>query len=512
MSWQQFNQFLQQSCLIPPLVGLAVCSVLGFLVGWLPLNIPLKLLLGFLFLGGMIFALLSLISALYLQVYQPLEIIDQWSEQVNFGRLGERMEIPSIGLFRGIIIQLNTMCGELARLTYYMDAQVNKHTVRLAQKTASLKTLYDVAHVINRSENLEKLLSSFLLILQDMVQAQAAMVRLSDGNGHMHLVGKVGFEGQTLVCEQGVLNEHCVCARAINDGCVHCESDIHCCEQLQSCHLADGKAHEYEVLTIPLCYLDKTLGVYNLFVRKTGLSEREDVKNLLTSIGNHLGMAIDKDRLDKESRRLSILEERTALSHELHDSLAQTLVSLRFQVQVLQDMLQDSGSDEARQETRRIKNGLDEANTELRELIAHFRAPLDKRGLLPALEGLVQRFRRETNINCVLQSEHQPTGLSVDTEMQVLRIVQECLANIRKHSQAQTVRVLLKSETSGRYLVLVEDDGIGITQQALHGHPGEHIGLSIMQERARRLHRGEVKIESEPGEGTRIELTFQQGA
>jgi len=258
--------------------------------------------------------------------------------------------------------------------------------------------------------------------------------------------------------------------------------------------------------------MGKTLGVYNLFVRKTGLSDREDTIDLLTSVGNHLGMAIEKDRLDKESRRFSILQERTLLSHELHDSLAQTLVSLRFQVQVLQDMLSEEGHEEALDESHRIKNGLDEANTELRELIAHFRAPLGKRGLIPAIESLVARFKQETQINCLFQNESQATDWSVDMEMQVVRIVQECLANIRKHSQAQTVRVLLKNNQRGQHIVLVEDDGVGIQTQKIEGHPGEHVGLSIMEERARRLPNGELKIESEPGEGTRVELIFQQGA
>ena len=96
---------------------------------------------------------------------------------------------------------------------------------------------------------------------------------------------------------------------------------------------------------------------------------------------------------------------------------------------------------------------------------------------------------------------------SSSAEMQMLRIVQECLANIRKHAQAHTVRVLLTCKREGEYLLLVEDDGVGFDKERPDGNPGEHIGLSIMEERARRLG-ANLRIESEPGEGTRVELVY----
>lgn len=89
-----------------------------------------------------------------------------------------------------------------------------------------------------------------------------------------------------------------------------------------------------------------------------------------------------------------------------------------------------------------------------------------------------------------------------------MRIVQESLANIRKHAQAKTVRVLLGCNSAGTYSLLVEDDGVGFDGAGRKGHPGEHIGLSIMEERARRLG-GQLRIESEVGEGTRVELTYK---
>jgi len=175
---------------------------------------------------------------------------------------------------------------------------------------------------------------------------------------------------------------------------------------------------------------------------------------------------------------------------------------------MLDETLEQRGTEQrARSDLERIRNGLDEAHTELRELLYSFRAPVDQRGLEPALEKLTQRFRQETDIPIFFQCGCRHVSMGASDEMQMLRIVQECLANIRKHAQAHTVRVLLTCKREGEYLLLVEDDGVGFDNARPDGNPGEHIGLSIMQERARRLG-ATLRIESEPGEGTRVELVY----
>jgi two-component system nitrate/nitrite sensor histidine kinase NarX len=202
------------------------------------------------------------------------------------------------------------------------------------------------------------------------------------------------------------------------------------------------------------------------------------------------------------------MRERTSLAHELHDSLAQSLAGVRFQVKLLGDTLDGEDALQGRRELRRINNSMDGLNTELRELIANFRAPMDERGLLPALEGLVDRFGRSSGISAHLHTECTQLRLPATAEMQVLGVVREALTNARKHSQAKTVRLLLRCEGVGDYTLLVEDDGVGnALPTAEADQPGEHVGLLIMEERAKRLG-GELRIESEPGEGTRVELRF----
>lgn len=265
---------------------------------------------------------------------------------------------------------------------------------------------------------------------------------------------------------------------------------------------------EIEVVSVPLEFHGVMLGIYTIFVERSGITEREDIMDLIATIGSHLGMAIAKHHSDEDAHRLSIVDERTKLAHELHDSLAQTIASLRFQMRMLEDSLSGQTlAEDTKHDLERIRNGLDEAHTELRALLNNFRAPLDEKGLVQALQKMAQRFETETGIHTFFQNECPQVNLTVAEEMQIVRIVQESLANTRKHAQAQNVRVLLTCPGVETYRVLVEDDGVGFVYTEKDGKPGEHIGLNIMEERAMRLG-AEFRVESEEGEGTRIELIY----
>ncbi len=441
------------------------------------------------------------------ELIEPLARLEESVSQVCAGEPGASLALNDTGVLGAMVSDLDSLNEELSELYEDMDSRVSRHTTRLAQKTASLKILYDVAASINQAQDLEELLLRFLRVLKEMVNGLAATVRLEQPDGTLRVVGSIGTNNEVLREREMLPLALCVCGKALSPGDVLCDNPaMHCVKQLKRVMYGPG---ETEMVTVPLDYHDERLGMYHVYVRKPGISGREDILELLQTIGSHLGMAVAKQRSDREARRLSIMEERTTLAHELHDSLAQTLASLRFQVRLLEDLLQQETDNEAAcKDVQRIRGGLDEAHTELRELLNSFRAPIDQRGLVSALEKVVERFGRETGIHVLFQNECREPSLSSAEEMQMLRVAQECLANIRKHAQAHTVRVLLSCRSNGLYSLLIEDDGVGFEDAAKQGRPGEHIGLSIMEERARRLG-GNLRIESEIGEGTRVELTYQ---
>ncbi len=440
------------------------------------------------------------------QLLRPLVRLEHSLSRVCQGEPGASDALRDAGVLDGVARDIRSLNEELTDLYEEMDNRVARQTMRLAQKTASLKILYDVAAGIHQAESVEELLLRFLRVLKEMINGRAATVRLVMPDGSRRLIGAIGLDDD-LVREQDIGPvDLCLCGSVLTPGEVVCRNDARYCSRIYGRRMFASS--EMEVVTVPLEHRDELLGVYTVFLDRPGLKAREDILDLLATVGHHLGVAIAKQRSDAEARRLSIIEERNSLAHELHDSLAQTLASLRFQCRMLTDSLRGSAlSLEARNDLSRIRNGLDEAHTELRELLASFRAPLDRRGLVPALEKLTHRFGQETGAHVLFQNDCRPFELSATEDLQLLRIVQESLANIRKHSHAHTVRVLLTRESSGQNVLLIEDDGIGFSTPAAGSNPGEHIGLTIMEERARRIG-AELRIESDPGEGTRVEVIF----
>ncbi|HHH38278.1 MAG TPA: GAF domain-containing protein [Sedimenticola sp.] len=473
---------------------------------------PVRMLGGLLLAIGGIALAAAFVGASRLrdQLLKPLVELEQSVADVCEGEPWSNLPLKTVGVLGPMTRDLDSLSGELIDLYEDMDNRVARQTRRLAQQATSLKVLYDVAASITQVNEIEELLRRMLRVVKELVGGKAATVRLQSPNGQMHLVGSIGLDGRLLTEKEQLPVPLCPCGKTLSSGDILCEHDPRACSRRNGRRMFGRD--ELDSLSVPFRFHGDTLGAFLIYLPQPGLKGRDDLVDLLSTIGNHLGIAIAKQRSDEEARRLSIVEERTALANELHDSLAQTLASLRFQVRMLDETLEQCGADTgARQELDRIRNGLDEAHTELRELLNSFRAPVDQRGLEPALEKLVQRFRQETGISIFFQSSCRQVNLGPSEEMQMLRIVQECLANIRKHARAHTVRVLLTCNPEGGYLLLVEDDGVGFDEASPGGKPGEHIGLSIMEERARRLG-GSIRIESEPGEGTRVELTYNPGS
>jgi len=454
---------------------------------------------------------LSLIAVLIIMVQRtllrPLTQLRNWVEMLRQSELGARLPLDVPKEFKELFRDFNSLADELEVLSLDMQSQVRKQTKHIERKTHSLEVIYDVAASINISRDLDDLLNRFLHTLKDVVNARAAVVRLMADDNQMRLVSSIGLDDDLMKREQLIPSEECLCGSAYTEGKVLFQRNLSKCDKIIGRTFFEST--DIGMIVVPLQYRDKTLGVYNLFVDQEDFAEPEDIEDLLTSIGRHLGMAIDKARSEDEAQRLSIMEERTRLAHELHDSLAQTLASLRFQVRVLDETIRQGQEPSVWYELEKIENNIDEAYAELRELITHFRAPIDKRGLVPAVAHLVDRFRNQSDISIYLQKEWNVLYLPASVEVQALRIIQEALNNIRKHSQAHTVRVIMRSDVNGDCRILIEDDGIGMNIAPPSDRTsGDHLGLSIMEERAKRIG-GTVRIESEPNEGTRVLLRFR---
>ncbi len=201
--------------------------------------------------------------------------------------------------------------------------------------------------------------------------------------------------------------------------------------------------------------------------------------------------------------------ERARVARELHDTTIQSLISIEMQVDVLRRRSSDS---QVASELDRIQGLLRREVLNLRELMQNMR-PVDigPHQFLDFIADLVERFSRDTGIAVRFISELPEVTLPAATCRELVRIVQESLVNIRKHSGAQSAVVRFGSQ-DGLWKLVVNDDGNGFPfagRLGLAELDTLRRGPAVIKERVRAVG-GDMIIESTPGHGSRLEITIPQ--
>ncbi len=457
-------------------------------------------------------ALVLLILLVYLGLYlsirkdflSPFSDLQQWVNEYNIdqsARLGDKQKTT----FQPVAMAINHLIDENQYLYDDMEDILEKQVQRLSKKTASLETLYSVSSKLNSMHSSTELFEYFLDVFVQMTSASSGVARRLTYDGTLYLVAQYGViddKEQVLNVPSG----ECFCGEVAMAQDTFVQFSVHTCRKC----VGKKSATKANVGTIfvPLKYHGKTLGVFNLFFDSEP-SLAFDERALLESMAENIAIALDKARLDEETKRLELSQEGLFLSQEIHDSLAQTIYSLKLQVTVLDDMLKQGDKKDASEKVASLQSNITQANQELRALMCNFRVPLDPSGIEVSLENLVSRFKTEEGIATYLQVEGK-FDLTAETEMQIMRITQEALSNIRKHAKARNVRILFSAKPHCQ--LLIEDDGIGFKKDQLDAEVmGNNIGMNIMKERATRIG-AHIEIESEADEGTRVIVTFGENA
>ena len=223
-------------------------------------------------------------------------------------------------------------------------------------------------------------------------------------------------------------------------------------------------------------------------------------------LASYAAVAVDHARLFEDSRELALAGERARLARELHDAMSQSLFGLQLAAEAAGQLLPADPARAADQlDTVRALAG--RISAELREVVEGLRpADLERDGLVVALRSHLAVAGRAHGIAVELDAGCEP-GLDAEAEHQVLRVVQEAVANALRHAKPDLVTVTL-AEPAGpggpELVVRVTDDGVGFDPQARR-HRARRLGLTSMQERAEALG-GTLTITSTPGAGTVVEL------
>ncbi len=255
-------------------------------------------------------------------------------------------------------------------------------------------------------------------------------------------------------------------------------------------------------LAVPLMMGKRVLGVLMaLSLKKTGFSHQET--ELLEQFANQAANTLENTRFSNQIQALTIVEERNRLSREMHDNLGQTLGYLGLKADEIELLLTSGQKEQAIQRLKEVRKVVTNASDDVRHLILALRTSashdVEIRSLL--LE-YVESLQRQTNIEISLdvQSE-KATRFPLRVTLQLVRVIQEALYNVRKHAHASRVKVSFDI-VGDEAVIGVTDNGIGFEVAHVYSH-GQHFGIQVMKERITELG-GNLEINSRPGKGTQV--------
>ena len=453
---------------------------------------------------GLIVLMLSgsvaLIFLLYGWVIRPVEALRKGIQQMSGRDFDTRVPVEGRDEF-GVLAQgFNNMAAQLKDLYTDLETRVQTKTMQLAAQNRELTTLYEFSAYLSKPGDLEDRCRGFLSRLIEHFGASGGTVRILDQrNNNLHLTVHQGLSDEFVAEEKCLHVGDCLCGEAAQNGVIQ----LHDFRKLPPSF--NYRCHQEGFNSIAIAQIHfggELLGSYTLHF----LIPREfssDDRRLFEAVGQHLGVAIENQRLMAKSRELAIAEERNLVAQGLHDSIAQGLNFLKLQVQMLSDSIRRNAREEALEGLALIETGLKESYDDVRELLTNFRIKIGDGELADALKIAADRFSKQSHvpINLVIKDTGAP--LPPEQQLQVLFIVQEALSNIRKHAQASHIEIHLQNERD--FSIYVQDDGRGFSHHDEQQRTEQQVGLNIMRERASRLG-GQLSVESTPGRGTRISL------
>ena len=445
----------------------------------------------------------ALIYLMYMLVVRPVEKLSDGMRRITGRDLTVRLAVETRDEFGELAAGFNRMAEEIQHVYTTLEERVAEKTRDLAQRNRELGTLYDVATLLNRASPIENACRQFLKKVQALLGAQAGAVRLVEpASRQIHMYIHEGLAQDFAKSEQCMSFGECLCGEAAQRS----KSMIENLSAVEDENIVYGCQRQgFRTVTIfPIRFRNQLLGLFNLyFARERAVTKAE--RQMLEALGRHLGVAIENHRLISRVKEVAIAEERNLLAQELHDSIAQSLAFLNIEAQMLADALKRADTDEAQGLLGEIRKGIEESYENVRELLVHFRTRVKHEDIALTIRQTLERFEVQTGIRTRFSESGTAVPLPLDSQLQVVHILQEALSNVRKHADATAVEVSMRR--NGAYEFSVNDNGAGFDPKIVEA-PGErHIGLRIMRERAQRIG-GEVVIDAAPGRGTRVKLVL----
>jgi signal transduction histidine kinase len=384
--------------------------------------------------------------------------------------------------------------GPIASTRLYQEAQLLAEQVK--RRNEHLTVLNAVARMAVSTLDVDRMLAAVTEQIQQgfgyghvelyTVEEDAEVLKLAARAGTF-LPNAIGYR-QPLT--QGLLG------RAYHTGRTVRVDDV----LIDSEYLVAGKTETRSEVCVPIVASGRVLAVLNLESRQVGAFTHEGVAVLETA-ADVLASAIENARLYQRAQEAAVLEERSRLARDLHDSVSQQLFSMTLTAQAARVQIEKNPARTAAQ-LERLQETAAAALAEMRALIFQLRPPgLSELGLIAALQQHVAALGRREGLTVQLEvsgEERYARGV----EQAIYRIMQEALNNVVKHAGACNVAIALDLQPD-RTTLRVADDGAGFDLAVLEPSNGRHLGLISMRERAAEIG-GSLDLHSCPGQGTEV--------
>jgi nitrate/nitrite-specific signal transduction histidine kinase len=375
----------------------------------------------------------------------------------------------------------------------------------MQQREQQAMTLYKLGTNISASLALSSVLDAVVEASQDLLDADVGLVGIAEEAGHeVVFKAAAGVQTNALKGTRIEVSEGSPWSALLEGQPILVGGDT---QDLSRFHDAKLIAAEgiTSLLAVPLLRGGYFLGLIEVMRCQSRYFRPHDAM-LLLRLAQQVVVSIENAQLYRQLHHLAALEERDRLAGEMHDQLSQGLGYLKVRASITDDLLSSGEIDQAHESLLELKKTTQFLYTDVREDIFNLRtAVTDRTGFLSTLRDYLADYRTHYGLAVHLAIDDEfSTEISAEVASQLLRIIQEALSNVRKHSDATKVSIQCLVEED-QVCISISDNGRGFYPSQIAKDSSQHYGLQIMRERAESVG-GSLRLESQPGEGTRISV------
>lgn len=435
----------------------------------------------FIILFIVLFALLDL----FVNVVKPLRKLMVAANAARQGDFSYRIELDNPDELGTLAEALNMMAEDLSKIYGELESRVDNKTEALKASNLVLQLFYNTARHLAEDQNYDASIGAVLDEACHVLQLKCINLCLLDMDSGT-VVERISSNESSEGNKESALSAHSL------------PLDIH--EKIAD-FSDDG------LLALSVQYDQLSYGILYIEGKTEGEIENWKIQALRT-ISDNIATCIALNQRADQQQRISLMEERTVIARELHDSLAQALSYLKIQVTRLKSMRAGNEADEKVELViNDLSDGLNSAYRQLRELLTTFRLNIGGRGLQSAVRSTIEEFSERGQLDIEFVFKGDKLVLNANEDIHVLQIIREALSNVIRHSGSKTAEVMIES-SRGNVTVSIIDRGTGISSGS---ESVGHFGIAIMNERAARLN-GRLFVK--PGDlgGTVVSLQFMSRA